>query len=482
MVVTVTPVAAPRSASEPPALEISLTEHLARALIAVDSLTMDGTTIGHAKRFTLDWLGSAMAGAPTPPGKMLTAEAADRGPGPVQVLGLAEGRDAATAALVNGGLSHIVEMDDLDRRSVVHPGTVVIPAALAAAQQANRSGRDFLTAVVVGYDAAIRVGEAVGRSHYASWQNTATCGAFGSAAAAGWLMGLDAQAMAWAFGNAGSIAGGLWQFNHDGAMTKHLHAGQAAANGLMSARLAARGFTGAREILEGPQGFFAAMSTDACPERVIAGLAGGGGPPAEWKIAGVSMKPHASCRHTHPAVDAALALRSAIGPAVREASSIRVATYAVALAVTDEPQPRNVYQAKFSLQYTVAQALNHGQVGLHDFSNDRLDDPITRRLMTRTVLRTDPVIDRRYPSAWLARVEVVLQDGSTHQVEVDAPKGDPENPLSDDELAAKYRDLVRGTAYEAFTGEMLAAIAALDDRPTMDGFFPVISTIMESNT
>ncbi len=476
MVVTTNGVAASRPEQAQPVSEFSLTEQLAHALVAIKASTIDSATIAHAKRFVLDWLGSAVAGTVTPPGAMLQAEAADRGVGPTQVLGLPQGRDAATAALVNGGLSHIVEMDDLDRGSVVHPGTVVIPAALAMAQDLNRSGKDFLTAVVVGYDAAIRVGDAVGRSHYAFWQNTATCGAFGSAAAAGWLLGLDRPAMTWALGNAGSVAGGLWQFNRDGAMTKHLHAGQAAANGLVSARLAARGFTGAREILEGPQGFFAAMSTDARPERVIAGLPESGKALAQWKIAGVSMKPHASCRHTHPAVDAALALRRELGDVVRQATGIRVATYGVALAITDEPRPRNVYQAKFSLQYTVAQALNHGRVGLDDFADDRLADPVTQRLMARTALSIDPVIDTRYPAAWMARVEIDLEDGTCRVVEVDAPKGDPGNPLTDDELTAKYQDLAGGTAYESFTAQTLAAIAELEHRSTMPGFLPAPTT------
>lgn len=250
----------------------TLTEQLAAALAPVTPDVLDAATLATARRFVLDWLASALAGTATDAGRILIAEGETRGAGPASVLGLAAGRDPETAALVNGGLSHIVEMDDLDRASVVHPGTVVIPAALAAAETIGADGRAFLTAVVVGYEAALRVGAAVGRSHYAYFHNTATCGVFGAAAAVGSLHGLDAEALTWAFGNAGSIAGGLWQFNRDGAMTKHLHAGRAAANGLLAARLAARGFTGARAILEGPQGFFAAMSRDADPARVVAGL------------------------------------------------------------------------------------------------------------------------------------------------------------------------------------------------------------------
>ena len=250
----------------------SLTQELSAALTSVEPDDLSPEDLRYAKYFVLDWLACAIAGTATVPGRILIDEGRDRGPGPCRMLGLTESRDAEVAALVNGGLSHIVEMDDLDRGSVVHPGTVVIPAALAAAEALDAPGDRFLIAVVVGYEAAIRVGEAVGRSHYRLWQNTATCGAFGAAAASGCIYGLNCDQMTWALGNAGSVASGLWQFNHDGAMTKHLHAGRAASNGLLAARLAARGFTGAAEILEGPQGFFAAMSSDARRARVTRAL------------------------------------------------------------------------------------------------------------------------------------------------------------------------------------------------------------------
>ena len=469
-----TAVGATTESTETSALDASptLTERLAAVLAPVRPEDLDPATMAEAKRFVLDWLASALAGTATPAGRILIAEGAARGPGPCAVLGVSGGRDAEPAALVNGGLSHIVEMDDLDRASVVHPGTVVIPAALAAAEETGADGRAFLAAVVVGYEAALRVGEAVGRSHYDYWQNTATCGVFGSAAAAGHVLGLDAEAMAWAFGNAGSLAAGLWQFNRDGGMTKHLHAGRAAATGLLAARLAGRGFTGARAILEGPQGFFAAMSRDADPPRVVAGLDGLGAA-TPWAIGRVSIKPHASCRHTHPAVDAALSLRAGLdGGALAAIRRVRVETYRTALHVTDAPAPRNAYQAKFSLQYTVAQALLEERVGLHDFAPERLDDPERRRLMERVELAVDPELDAHYPRAWSARVRLELADGSVREAEVTAPKGDPENPVTADELAAKLRDLVAGTAYAGRADELLASVDGLDGRETMRGFLP----------
>jgi 2-methylcitrate dehydratase PrpD len=451
----------------------SLTQELAAALTSFDPADLSDEDVRFARIFVLDWLASAIAGTATIPGRMVIEEGYERGCGSCRVLGVADGRDAEVAALVNGGLSHIVEMDDLDRGSVVHPGTVVIPAALAAAEAVEASGRRFLFAVIAGYEAAIRVGEAVGRSHYRYWQNTATCGAFGAAAAAGIVYGLDAERMTWALGNAGSVAGGLWQFNHDGAMTKHLHAGRAAANGLLAARLALRGFTGACEILEGPQGLFAAMSSDAQPSRVTAGLARGlGARGCGWKIAGVSIKPHASCRHTHPAVDAVLDLRKRIGADPNNVRRIRVETYGTALQVTDAPNPTNAYQAKFSLQFCTAQALLHGHVAVRDFDADRLTDPAIREFMTRIELAVDPAIDAGYPSVWSARVTAELADATTAVARVDAPKGDPENAVTWDEGVAKFRSLSVGTAFESEVERLLTTVVGLDDRDSMRGVLP----------
>jgi 2-methylcitrate dehydratase PrpD len=447
----------------------SLTEQLADTFCAVRPVDIAEETLATASSLVMDWLASAAAGTESKPGRMLIVEGESRGDGPCSVLGLAAGRDAEVAALVNGGLSHIVEMDDLDRQSVVHPGCVVIPAALAMAEECGATGREFLAAVVIGYEAAIRVGSAVGRSHYAYWQNTATCGGFGSAAAAGFLVGLNPEQLTWAFGNAGSMAAGLWQFNQDGAMSKHLHAGRAAANGLLAARLAARGFTGAREILEGRQGLFAAMSSDAAPERVVNGLSDAVAA-SNWAISRVSIKPHASCRHTHPAVDAALQLRSTLN--LEAIQRIVVRTYGTAIDITDAPDPRNRFQAKFSLQYTVARALLSGRVGLRDFSSEGIQEPGIRDLMSRVELVADPEIDARYPAAWAAAVSVELADGSVQAVSVDAPKGDPENPLTHNELCAKFADMIGWTAYVSETERLLTSLASLDTRRNMRSFLP----------
>lgn len=447
--------------------EPSLTERLADFLAVTQSTDLSPSVIGAGKYFTLDWLGSAMAGTVTEPGRMLLAHAGAQAGQGATVIGLGEQRNAGLAALTNGGLSHIVEMDDLDRASVVHPAAPIIPAALAVAEREGASGLDFLTAVVLGYEVAIRVGEAVGRSHYRFWHNTATCGVFGATAAAGWLLGLDAERMVWALGNAGTMAAGLWEFIADGAMSKHLHAGRAASSGLLAAELAWRGFTGARRILEGERGFFAATSSDARPEQVIQGLTPG---MADYKISGVSIKPYPSCRHTHPAIDAALVLHQKNALAPDRIAKVEVETYQAALDLIDNPNPTHPYAAKFSLQYCVACALARGRVGLDDFEPEAMEDQVVRGLMAKMSVRLSGELDSRYPQEWPARVRVALTDGRQFAQLVEVPKGDPENPLSQTELEAKFRLLTAGTGYEGMADALIERVNRLERLDTVHPF------------
>ncbi len=409
----------------------SLTEQLAKWLVEQREQGLADDVLPVAQSYVLDWLGSVLAGAATSPGKILCDYAGPQGTGPCHIIGTELCGLAETAALVNGGLSHIVEMDDLDRGSVVHPAAVVIPAALAVAEREGATGCDFLRAVVAGYEVAIRIGEAVGKRHYVYYHNTATCGIFGAAAAVGWLLGLDDKQLVWAWGNAGTQAAGLWQFNNEGDMSKHLHAGMAAANGVRAADLARRNFTGARHILEGQRGFFAATAPDANPELVVAGL-----DKHTYKIGGVSIKPYASCRHTHPAIDAALAVRARL--AGRQIESCRIDTYQAALDLCDNPDPHTPYAARFSLHYCVTLALIHGQVGLVDFTPPAIARSAARKLPAQTTVKHNVDFEQRYPAQWPARVTVTLDDGTCLSEQVLHPKGDPENALDKAELTAKF--------------------------------------------
>ncbi|MGE4375858.1 MAG: MmgE/PrpD family protein, partial [Burkholderiaceae bacterium] len=218
----------------------------------------------------LDWFASALAGKGARPVEAIESYARAMGPaeGSAEVLISRRMTSPHFAAMVNAAASHYAEQDDVHNGSVFHPAAVVFPAALAVAQELAASGREFLTAVVAGYEVGIRVGEFLGRSHYRIFHTTATAGTLAAAAAAGRLLGLDAATMLHAFGSAGTQAAGLWEFLRDAADSKQLHTAHAASCGLASAYLARAGLTGARQILEGPQGMAAGMSSDADPARL----------------------------------------------------------------------------------------------------------------------------------------------------------------------------------------------------------------------
>lgn len=394
----------------------------------------------------LDWTGCALIGARTAIGRAV-ARLADRksSPGPCVVLG-SDRRPAEVAALVNGCFGNILELDDLDRRSIMHPGPVVVPAALAAAQTADASSIEFLDAVTRGYEAAILVGRSFGPRHYAYWHPTATAGVFGATAAAASVFGLSRQHLADALGHAGTLAAGLWQCRLDGADSKPLHCGHAARSGITAAEFAAAGLSGARRILEGEKGLYAAMCPDKAPEHILSAS-------GSWKIHELTIKPWPACRHAHPAIDGALRLRSRLGGAtVRE---VRVSTYAEAVAFCDRPKPATDHEARFSIQHMVAIALLDGELGLASSSAQARDRPDVRLLADKVSLVVDERWTAAFPGVYGATISVAT-DSAGMSVDVSDPWGDPENALQQADVIAKALDLVCNAGTSRSAAEHLA--------------------------
>lgn len=300
----------------------------------------------------LDWVACAAAGTVTPPGQAMLAYARTMPVGSSRTFG-GLALAARDAALVNGSFGNVLEMDDIYRTALVHPGPVVIATALAVAEARNSSAEQLLNAVICGFEAMIRVGCSVGAAHYRQFHNTATCGVFGSAVAAGILLGLDDRQLVDALGNAGTQSAGLWQCRIEDTMSKQLHNGRAAQSGLIAAELAVHGLTGARFILEGPLGFYAGLCPDGDPRRLLAD------PEAPWLIHGTSFKPWPACRHTHPTIDVVLILRQQV--AADTIQRIIVETYRDAITVCDNASPGTPVEAKFSLQHASAVVLLRGK-------------------------------------------------------------------------------------------------------------------------
>lgn len=414
-----------------------------------------------AKQFLLDWLGCALYGSTRPSCAPLLAY--------VDLMGGAEqasriGRPGLVsveqAAFVNGALGHLLEMDDLDRESISHPATVVIPAALAAAEYRRSGGETLLAAVVAGYEVMLRVGAAMTPEHYRVFHTTATAGTFGAAVAAATVLGLDRERIGWAFGHAGTMAAGLWQFMRDGVPeAKILHPGRSAAAGIMAAFLAREGLVGPAGILEGEQGFFAGYARQAADPAVFADFG------RRWRITGVSFKPYPSCRHTHPAIDCGLRLRRELGGDTAAVTGIDLETYSSAVQVAGNPDPATAGQSKFSIPFCLALGLTRGVPRDRDFGATCLNDPEIRRLMGLTRVSVAEDLDRLAPASWPTRVRLALADGRTLEAFVRDPKGDPENPLNWDDLAAKFRLLSEDILTPDQAGEIVTLCRTMETCP-----------------
>ncbi|MEQ1885558.1 MAG: MmgE/PrpD family protein [Bryobacteraceae bacterium] len=452
-----------------------MTRKLAETLAATTFDQLPHQVVLDAERSVLDWLGAVIAGCCEPPARYAQAVAHRFGASDeATIFGSGRG-SVASAAFANGVSSHTIEVDDVHKLSTLHPAAPIIPAAYAVAEREHSSGRDFLLAVTLGYEAAIRIGEAVNPSHYRYWHPTGTAATFGSAVAAGSLMKLNAKQMSDALGSAGTQAAGLWEFNADGTMSKTLHPGKAALNGVIAADLAREGFTGAGKILEGDRGFFNAMSTGADESRITDRLG------ELWKITENCYKLHFCCGHTHTAIDEAIRIGGEQGR-TKKIARVAVETYGPGLAIVKERNPRTPFQARFSLSYCIAAALLEGCVGLAQFSADRfhpkgLVRPEIAELMSRIDITVADALTAAYPAAWPVRIAVLYEDGTVVKGAADYPKGNPENPVTNEELAAKFMALVKPRIGETAGGKTLKAIRSVvncDDMSTLLQGIPLV--------
>jgi 2-methylcitrate dehydratase PrpD len=389
--------------------------------------------VRRAEELLLDWFGSALAGKGARSVEAIECFAREMGPstGKAEVLISRRHTTPLFAAMVNAASSHFAEQDDLHNGSVFHPGTVVFSPALAVAQALGSSGRDLLTAAVAGYEVGIRVGEFLGRPHYKVFHTTGTAGTIAAAAAVGFLLRLSTDQMLDAFGSAGTQAAGLWEFLRDGADSKQLHTAKAAANGLLAAYLAKKGFTGAKHILEGPQGMAAGMSKDADPSKLVARLG------QRWALVEASVKIHASCRHTHPAADALLQVISTHDLNPEAIAHLTAHVHQDAINVLGPVvNPRTVHQSKFSMGTVLAIVALFRRAGVQEFEA-HFNDPRVVAFGKKVDMILDPEVDQAYPLRWIGKVTVKTADGRTLFGRIDEPKGDPGNTLTRSQLEEK---------------------------------------------
>ena len=444
---------------------------IAEAVDAIRTGPLPPAVLGRARDLLLDHLGVTLAGAGEESTVVLRRGLAALGTtGDATVIGTTGRLAPPHAALANGAAAHAIEMDDTHLGGSIHLGASVFAAALAAAELAPVGGHVLLHAAVAGYEVAARLAVALDpAAHYRrGFHPTGTCGAFGAAAAAGVVLGLDADAVTTALGIAGSQAAGSMEFLEDGAWTKRLHPGWAASAGLHAAALARAGFRAPASILDGRFGFLHAYSDG--PNA--AALAGGVG----YELMQTGVKPHACCRYSQGPIDAVLALRAAYAIDPMRVARIDVGIVQAGFAIVCEPleakrRPRSVVDAQFSLPFSVATALAGGSAWPEDFQPDRFDDPAVRHLMDRVHPARDPALDAMFPRTWPCWARITLDDGTRHERRVDHPLGDPEHFPAPAVLGAKFARLA-GRALPA------AGVAALSDAVTRASALDDVRTLL----
>ncbi|KAL4959518.1 MmgE/PrpD family protein [Aspergillus stella-maris] len=416
--------------------QITRTRALASWASALKYTHLPPTVIARTKDFFADTLACAVAGRGHIAVTSMLNYAQRMGPsdGKCELIGTKGVRTSpAFAALVNGAAAHVVEQDDLHNSSMMHPATVIFPTALAVAQDVGASGKDFITACVVGYEVACRTGEYLGKAHYEKFHTTATTGVLGAAATTAHLLHLNTDQFISALGTAGTQSAGLWQFLLDATHSKQVHTAQACASGVFSAYTSASGLLGTSDILEGSRGMGATLGNlSTTPEAIDRKLG------EKWSILESSFKWHASCRHTHPSADALIALMSEEGVGYKDIDSVKAYTYKAALDVLGlSGEGTTVHQSKFSMGFVLAVAAKKGSAGLMDFTEEDLGDGELRELQGRVSMVLDEEIDDAFPERWLGKVEVVTKDGRVLSRSVDVVKGDPGWTLTREEIESK---------------------------------------------
>ena len=379
-----------------------------------------------------DWLANAVAGSQTSLGKALyTIASSVRGQGQSHLAGSLEQTHPLIAALVNSGSSHTLEFDDSHWIGLYHPGSPIIGAAFALAENEGVKGKDFLAGIIGGYEVSIRISSAINPSHYQIWHTTGTVGTFGAASAASRVAKFDVRTTLNTLGLAGLQAAGLWEVLPNAAVAKGLHPAKAAQGGLLAAMLAREKIAGPATILEGPSGFFKATVPDKVKTEKLCSDLG-----QVWRILETALKPYPICGHIHSAAEAAFLLREKVDPT--QISRVLIYTNSTAIRVAGNRNPQDGYQAKFSIPYCLAVALLYGRITQAEFSPEILEDSKVRSLMGRMELAVEEEFERVFEDVRPTRIEVITLDGRRFTTQSSNRRGGQEHPLSQEEKHGKF--------------------------------------------
>ncbi len=379
------------------------------------------------------------------------------------------------AALANGTSSHAIELDDVDNEASLHPGVAVFPSALATSEMVRASGKSFILAVVLGYEVMVRLGKALGpeNSYKRGFHPTGTCGTFGSSVASSKILGLKEEGFLNAIGISGSQASGSMEYLAQGAWTKRFHAGWAAHSGMVAALLSQKGFTGPSSMIEGRDGFLHAYSNGADPSKVLAGIGSG------FEILRTSVKPHACCRYMQPPIDGVLRIVQENNLRPEEVEKIKVGVlragaHLVADPIESKVEPQSIVDAQFSMPFGAAVAVLHRKAGLKEFQLAVIQSRAVREMMKRVECIIDPDLERTFPKQWRATAEILTKEGKRYFTTIDYPKGDPENPLSWEELIERFHDLTGRILTKAHRLKIVEEVRRLEGIKNLHQWSPLL--------
>jgi 2-methylcitrate dehydratase PrpD len=442
---------------------MGITSELSRfaADISLDKLPLEVTT--RARFLVLDLVGNivrARHDAESTASFLAATRAMGMAAGNAGVFGDAARYTPAGAAFLNGALAHSLDFDDTHAAGSLHPGAPVIAAALAAGEMAGASGADVLAAIVAGYEVTCRIALALpaGEHYDRGFHPTATCGAFGAAAAAARVFGLDAAAIEAALGTVLSQCAGSLQFLVNGAWTKRFQVGWAATNGLMAATLVREGFKGPTEALEGRHGFMRAYAPSPTPERAVQDLG------VVFELMHTAVKPYPSCRYGHASIDAALALRAEHGLTAGEIDKVTLGLPKSGMLLVGQPadkkaDPQNVVDGQFSGPFVIACALATGAMGWDSYA--LLHDATVRLLLAKITCELDPEIEAEFPANMSGKVTIAAR-GQHFVRKVVVPKGEPSNFLTEAELRGKFSGLAEAVLGPERTARLASEVLAID--------------------
>ncbi len=370
------------------------------------------------------------------------------------------------AALINGTLAHSLDFDDTHAAASLHSSAPIVPAALAAAEMSGASGKDVIAACVAGYEVQIRLALALGPTeHYdRGYHPTATCGVFGAAAAAGKLLGLDADAIQSAFGIALSQAAGSMQFLADGSWTKRSHVGQAAQNGLICAAMAGEGFKGPKQAFEGKWGFLHAYAPNADAAKAVAGLG------ERWETLNLAVKPYPSCRYTHAPMDGLIALRQSHGIDAADIEEVEIGIAETGWKIVGNPDenkhdPKSVVDGQFSMPFCAAVVLREGRMAWDDYAK-HLDDAATLALCRKVKVSVDDRAQALFPANMSGAVRIRTKSGEFETL-IEVPLGEPANFMTEDAFKAKFDGLAEPYLGREKCDRLSDALMHLENAPSL---------------